>query len=121
MLIHNRSLCSRVFVFDISTSKIHFDKTFDNVDDDLNEDNDLSNIIDYCIGNSTNSINNADDAKLLCNIESMNRLLSNFHVNLNHGDHYPMTYLGHDIIMDNYNMVDILVKYDCDLYESYLN
>ncbi|CAF4289631.1 unnamed protein product [Rotaria sordida] len=117
MLIRNRSLCSRVFVFDISVSKIHFDKTFDNVDDDLNEDNDLSNIIDYCIGNSTNSINNADDSFN----DNNDEFPHNFHVNLNHGDHYPMTYLGHDIIMDNYNMVDILVKYDCDLYESYLN
>jgi ankyrin repeat protein len=53
-----------------------------------------------------------------CNIESMKRLLTNFDININHRDQYGMSYLEHAILMGSFDMVDLLIRYGCDLYQG---
>jgi ankyrin repeat protein len=53
-----------------------------------------------------------------CNVESMKRLLNNFEMNINHRDQYGMSYLEHAILMGSFDMVDLLIRYGCDLYQG---
>ncbi len=53
-----------------------------------------------------------------CNVESMKRLLTNFDMNINHRDQYGMSYLEHAILMGSFDMVDLLIRYGCDLYQG---
>jgi ankyrin repeat protein len=53
-----------------------------------------------------------------CNVESMKRLLTNFDIDINHRDQYGMSYLEHAILMGSFDMVDLLVRYGCDLYQG---
>ncbi len=53
-----------------------------------------------------------------CNVESMKRLLNNFDIDINHRDQYGMSYLEHAILMGSFDMVDLLVRYGCDLYQG---
>jgi ankyrin repeat protein len=56
-----------------------------------------------------------------CNIESMTRLLNNVDVDINHRDQYGMNYLEHAILIGSFDMVDLLIRYGCDLYQGYFN
>ncbi|CAF2746223.1 unnamed protein product [Rotaria sp. Silwood2] len=53
-----------------------------------------------------------------CNVESMKRLLNNFEIDINHRDQYGMSYLEHAILMGSFDMVNLLVRYGCDLYQG---
>lgn len=53
-----------------------------------------------------------------CNVESMRKLLNNFEIDINHRDQYGMSYLEHAILMGSFDMVDLLVRYGCDLYQG---
>ena len=53
-----------------------------------------------------------------CNVESMKRLLTNFDIDINHRDQYGMSYLEHAILMGSFDMVDLLIRYGCDLYQG---
>jgi ankyrin repeat protein len=53
-----------------------------------------------------------------CNVESMKRLLTNFDMDINHRDQYGMSYLEHAILMGSFDMVDLLIRYGCDLYQG---
>ncbi|CAF0861327.1 unnamed protein product [Didymodactylos carnosus] len=52
------------------------------------------------------------------NVESMKRLLSNFDIDINQQDSYGMSYLEHSILLGSYDMVDLLIRYGCDLYRG---
>jgi ankyrin repeat protein len=54
------------------------------------------------------------------NIESMKRLLNNMNMDINHRDQYGMSYLEHAILMGSFDMVDLLIRYGCDLHQGYL-
>jgi len=54
-----------------------------------------------------------------CNVESMKRLLTNSDIDINHRDQYGMSYLEHAILMGSFDMVDLLIRYGCDLYQGY--
>ncbi|CAF1025069.1 unnamed protein product [Adineta steineri] len=193
MLTRARSLFSRVFSLDASSSQTRRDDVFDDIDDDTSDDNDIDNIVadDDDIDNSTNDIDNDDDgssntdddddddewsnespktstksaktkgkyekqinecptnsisnnksksnsnyvrshekskqnrlisamqiATSRCNVESMKRLLNNFEIDINHRDQYGMSYLEHAILVGSFDMVDLLVRYGCDLYQG---
>ncbi|CAF0726998.1 unnamed protein product [Rotaria sp. Silwood1] len=53
-----------------------------------------------------------------CNVESMKRLLNNFEIDINHRDQYGMSYLEHAILMGSFDMVNLLIRYGCDLYQG---
>jgi ankyrin repeat protein len=53
-----------------------------------------------------------------CNVESMKRLLTNFDIDINHRDQYGMSYLEHAILMGSLDMVNLLIRYGCDLYQG---
>ncbi|CAF0905721.1 unnamed protein product [Rotaria sordida] len=53
-----------------------------------------------------------------CNVESMKRILSNFEIDINHRDQYGMSYLEHAILMGSFDMVNLLIRYGCDLYQG---
>lgn len=53
-----------------------------------------------------------------CNVESMKRLLTNFDMDINHRDQYGMSYLEHAILMGSFDMVDLLIRFGCDLYQG---
>jgi ankyrin repeat protein len=53
-----------------------------------------------------------------CNVESMKRLLTNFDIDINHRDQYGMSYLEHAILMGSFDMIDLLIRYGCDLYQG---
>ncbi|CAF1465645.1 unnamed protein product [Rotaria magnacalcarata] len=53
-----------------------------------------------------------------CNVESMKKLLNNFEIDINHRDQYGMSYLEHAILMGSFDMVNLLVRYGCDLYQG---
>ena len=53
-----------------------------------------------------------------CNVESMKRLLTNFEMDINHRDQYGMSYLEHAILMGSFDMVDLLIRFGCDLYQG---
>ncbi|CAF1138585.1 unnamed protein product [Adineta ricciae] len=63
-------------------------------------------------------INAMQIATSRCNVESMKRLLNNFEIDINHRDQYGMSYLEHAILMGSFDMVDLLVRYGCDLYQG---
>ena len=52
------------------------------------------------------------------NIETIQRLLNNFQLNLNYRDQYGMTYLEHAILIGNVDIVDLLIRYGCDLSQG---
>ncbi len=146
MLTRARSLFTRLFSFDTSTSQIHLAKTSDNNDANSNDHNNLDNTIDddddECLQSSSTKgqykrqisrythshekskqnrlINDMQIATSRCNIESMKRLLNNMNMDINHRDQYGMSYLEHAILMGSFDMVDLLVRYGCDLYQGYL-
>mgnify|MGYP001110279805 CR=1 FL=1 len=62
-------------------------------------------------------INAMQIATSRCNVESMKRLLTNFDMNINHRDQYGMSYLEHAILMGSFDMVDLLIRFGCDLYQ----
>lgn len=53
-----------------------------------------------------------------CNVEAMKRMLTNFEIDINHRDQYGMSYLEHAILMGSFDMVDLLIRYGCDLYQG---
>ncbi|CAF3608853.1 unnamed protein product [Adineta steineri] len=63
-------------------------------------------------------INSMQIATSRCNIESMKRLLNNFDIDINHRDQYGMSYVEHAILMSNFDMIDLLVRYGCDLHQG---
>lgn len=66
----------------------------------------------------TRLINAMQIATSRCNVESMKRLLNNFEIDINHRDQYGMSYLEHAILIGSFDMVDLLVRYGCDLYQG---
>ena len=42
----------------------------------------------------------------------------NFDIDINHRDQYGMSYLEHAILMGSFDMVDLLIRYGCDLYQG---
>lgn len=63
-------------------------------------------------------INAMQIATSRCNVESMKRLLTNFDININQRDQYGMSYLEHAILIGSFDMVDLLVRFGCDLYQG---
>lgn len=63
-------------------------------------------------------INAMQIATSRCNVESMKRLLTNFDIDINHRDQYGMSYLEHAILMGSFDMVDLLIRFGCDLYQG---
>ena len=53
-----------------------------------------------------------------CNIDTIQRLSKNFQLNLNYRDQYGMTYLEHAILIGNVDIVDLLIRYGCDLSQG---
>lgn len=52
------------------------------------------------------------------NVETMKRLLNNLDIDINHRDQYGMSYLEQAILMGNADMVDLLIRYGCDLSQG---
>lgn len=63
-------------------------------------------------------INSMQIATSRCNVESMKRILTNFDIDINHRDQYGMSYLEHAILMGSFDMVDLLIRFGCDLYQG---
>ena len=52
------------------------------------------------------------------NVEAMKRLLSNLDIDINHRDQYGMSYVEQAILMGSADMVDLLIRYGCDMSQG---
>ena len=52
------------------------------------------------------------------NVEAMKRLLNNLDIDINHRDQYGMSYLEQAILMGSADMVDLLIRYGCDMSQG---
>ncbi len=125
MLTRARSLFSRVFSFNKSAPQIRLDETFDNIDDSFTDDNDSfsesENDESTCSHSSIkHDIHSAMQIAISrSDIESIKHLLNNSDVEINHRDQYGMSYIEHAILIGHFEMVDLLIRYGCDLYQGY--
>ncbi|UJR23280.1 hypothetical protein I4U23_026297 [Adineta vaga] len=134
MLTRARSLFSRVFSSDTAASTIRLDEHFDsNVDSNNNDsikqqNNSIENFnctrsnLHYLHSHEKSkqdrSIQSMQIAVSRGNIESMTRLLNTSDIDINHRDQYGMSYLEHAILMGRLDMVDLLIRYGCDLFQG---
>jgi ankyrin repeat protein len=118
MLTRVRSLFSRVFSIDRSTSQIRLDEHFDNIDDSLSDDDSFSEDEEKINEYSNRLITSMQIALLRRNISSLKHLLNNSDIDINHRDQYGMSYLEHAILIGNFDMVNLLIKYGCDLNQG---
>ena len=129
MLTRARSLFSRVFSSDATTSTIHLDGSFDNnvghdTNDNMGHSNGTRSNLHYLHSHEKSkqdrSIHAMQVATSRGNIDSMKRLLNNADLDINHRDQYGMSYLEHAILMGRLDMIDLLIRYGCDLYQGSL-
>ena len=52
------------------------------------------------------------------NVEAMKRLLNNVDIDINHRDQNGMSYLEQAILMGSADMVDLLIRYGCDMSQG---
>jgi len=118
MLTRVRSLFSRVFSIDRSTSQIRLDEHFDNIDDSLSDEDSFNEDEEKINEYSNRLITSMQIALLRCNISSIKHLLNNSDIDINHRDQYGMSYLEHAILIGNFDMINLLIKYGCDLNQG---
>jgi len=123
MLTRVRSLFSRVFSIDRSTSQIYLDEPFDNIDDNLSDNDDSFSEDEEKYAKKINKYSNRlitamQIALSRCNISSIKTLLNNSDIDINHRDQYGMSYLEHAILIGNFDIVNLLIKYGCNLNQG---
>ena len=124
MLTRARSLFSRVFSSERSASSVHQDEPAKQVNDELENMNRTRANLRYLYPHEKSKqdrlIHSMQVAVSRGNLDTIKRLLNSSDININHRDQYGMSYIEHAILMGRLDMVDLFIRYGCDLFQGYL-
>lgn len=122
MLTRARSLFSRVFSTESSTSSAHQDEPSKQENDELGNVNRTRANLRYLHPHEKSKqdrlIHSMQIAISRGNLDTIKRLLNSTDIDINHRDQYGMSYIEHAILMGRMDMVDLLIRYGCDLFQG---
>ncbi|CAF1174689.1 unnamed protein product [Adineta ricciae] len=125
MLTRARSLFSRVFSSESSTSSARQDEPMKQVNDELENMNRTRANLRYLHPHEKSKqdrlIHSMQIAISRGNLDTIKRLLNSSDININHRDQYGMSYIEHAILMGRLDMVDLFIRYGCDLFQGNSN